>query len=100
SDADCTHCRAKSSKPGAISVKQLFQSSWLAKFCMTSSRSLSSRRRQGLILSSPTEFFLVVACPVADARAAGIAFERGTDSLIRLKSLTPNWLAKRKLREA
>src|SRR5436190_20867856 len=51
SAADCTHCRAKSSKRGATSEKQLFQSSWLAILSMTFSRSLLSRRRQVEILS-------------------------------------------------
>src|SRR6266446_6509478 len=51
SAADCTHCRAKSSNPGATSEKQLFQSSWLATWSMTFSRSLYSRRCQVRILS-------------------------------------------------
>src|SRR5438093_13610730 len=61
SAADCTHCRAKSSNPGATSEKQLFQSSWLARFCMKCSRSLYSRRCEGVILSRLSKFVLFLA---------------------------------------
>src|SRR6266545_6509989 len=56
SAADCTHCRAKSSNPGATSEKQLFQSSWLATLSMTFSRSLHSRRCQVQVLSTRAIF--------------------------------------------
>src|SRR5215469_7090993 len=54
SAADCTHWRAKRSKPGATSEKQFLQFSWLAIGSMTFSRSLLSRRRQVEILSVTT----------------------------------------------
>src|SRR5215472_14090843 len=52
SAADCTHCRANRSNPGATSEKQFLQFSWLAMGSMTFSRSLLSRRRQVEILST------------------------------------------------
>src|SRR6476659_8673469 len=83
SAAECTHCRAKSSNPGATSEKQLFQFSWLARFCMTCSRSLSSRRRQRRILSRPSKFFGFSGClAVADARAEDVALGKVVGSLI------------------
>src|SRR2546430_8721621 len=83
SAADCTHCRAKSNNPGATSEKQLFQSSWLARFCMTSSRSLSSRRRQGMILSRPPKFFFFIAwLAVAAARGGDVDLQKAVGSLI------------------
>src|SRR6266436_6247238 len=83
SAADCTHCRAKSSNPGASSQKQLFQFSWLARFCMTFSRSLYSRRRERMILSRPSKIFLLVACVgLAGTRAADVDLEKAVGSLI------------------
>lgn len=50
---------------------------------MTFSRSLYSRRRQGMILSKPTKFFLFVAClALADGRTADVDLEKAVESLI------------------
>src|SRR5215470_16842931 len=101
SAADCTHCRAKSSNPGATSEKQLFQSSWLAKFCMTFSRSLYSRRRQRMILSRAPKFFLFVAClSVADARAADVDVEKAVGSLIAAEKAYAKLAGEKGFREA
>src|SRR5690349_3215261 len=96
SAAECTHCRAKSSNPGATSEKQLFQFSWLTRFCMTSSRSLSSRRRQGTILSRPSKFFLFIGClAVADARAGDVDLGKPSVHSLLQKRLTLNSLTRK-----
>src|SRR4026209_1628751 len=68
SAADCTHCRANRSNPGATSEKQFLQFSWLAIGSMTFSRSLLSRRRQVKILSNSKRFS--VAASLREAQLA------------------------------
>src|SRR5438045_9345042 len=86
SAADCTHCRANSSNPGATSEKQLFQSSWLAIFSMTFSRSLCSRRRQPMILSNPAKLFLFVAwMAMPELQAEDVDLEKAVGSFITAK---------------
>src|SRR5215469_8995747 len=77
SAADRVHCRAKSSKPGPISEKQLFQSSWLAMWSMTFSRSLFPRRRQPMNLSMRWKFFSFVALPEGYAEAVALEKDGG-----------------------
>src|SRR5438067_8612779 len=101
SAADCTHCRAKSSNPGATSEKQLFQSSWLARFCMTCSRSLYSRRCQGVILSRLSKFFLFLAfLALAGARAADVDPGKAVGSLIAAKKAYAKLAGEKGFREA
>src|SRR5437667_476399 len=101
SAADCTHCRAKSSNPGANSEKQLCQSSWLARFCMTCSRSLYSRRCQGRILSRLSKFFLFLAfLAIAGARAADIDVGKAVDSLIAAEKAYAKLAGEKGFREA
>src|SRR4029450_1144409 len=88
SAADRVHCRAKRSKPGPISEKQLFQFSWLAMLSMTFSRSLSPRRRQPMNLSMRSKFFPFVALlAVAAAHAEDVDLESTVALLIAGKRL-------------
>src|SRR5947208_12451349 len=83
SDADRVHCRAKSSRPGPISEKQLFQFSWFAMLSMTFSRSLFPRRRQPMNLSMRSKFFSLIALlAVAGAHAEDVDLEKVVGSLI------------------
>src|SRR5215467_8123273 len=83
SAADRVHCRAKRSRPGPISEKQLFQFSWLATFSMTFSRSLFSRRCQPMNLSKASGLFSV-GTPSASTvgHAEEVDLEKVADSLI------------------
>src|SRR5438045_8876825 len=83
SAADRVHCRAKSSRPGPISEKQLFQFSWFAMLSMTFSRSLFPRRRQPTNLSMRSKFFpLVALVAVAGAHAEAVALEKVVATLL------------------
>src|SRR3982751_6600768 len=96
SAADRVHCRAKSSKPGPISEKQLFQFSWLAILSMTSSRSLFPRRRHPMNLSMPPKFVSAIAVlGVAGLHAEEVGPGKVVGSLIAAEKATPNLPAKR-----
>src|SRR6184192_2685826 len=83
SAADRVQCRAKSSRPGPISEKQLFQFSWFAMLSMTFSRSLFPRRRQPMNLSMRSKFFpLVALVAVAGAHAEDVDLGKAVGSLI------------------
>src|SRR6267378_8017173 len=101
SAADRVHCRAKSSKPGLISEKQLFQFSWLAMLSMTFSRSLFPRRRQPMNLSMRSKFFALLALlAVAGARAEDVDLEKVVGSLIAAEKAYAKLAAEKGFREA
>src|SRR6266576_1894790 len=101
SAADRVHCRAKRSKPGPISEKQLFQFSWLAIFSMTFSRSLSPRRRQPMNLSMRPKFFSLIALlAVAGAHAKDVDLEKAVGSLIAAEKAYAKLAGEKGFREA
>src|SRR4030095_3273230 len=101
SAADRVHCRAKSNRPGPISEKQLFQSSWLAMLSMTFSRSLFPRRRQSMILSMRSKFFSVIALlVVAGADAEDVDLEKALRSLITAEQAYAKLASEKGFREA
>src|SRR5919197_1045633 len=101
SAADRAHWRAKSSKPGPISEKQLFQSSWLAILSMTFSRSLFPRRRQRANLSMRSKFFLAIALlAVAGAHAEDVELEKAVGSLIAAEKAYDKLAGEKGFREA
>src|SRR5438045_8453345 len=101
SAADRVHCRAKSSRPGPISEKQLFQFSWFAMLSMTFSRSLFPRRRQPMNLSMRSTFFpLVALVAVAGAHADDVDLEKVVGSLIAAEKAYAQLAAEQGLGEA
>src|SRR4029450_1383129 len=101
SAADRVHCRAKSNRPGPISEKQLFQSSWLATLCMTFSRSLFPRRRQPMILSVRSKFFAFIALLLpAGAHAEDVDLEKAVRSLIAAEKAYAKLAGEKGFREA
>src|ERR1700758_748982 len=89
SAAERVHCRAKRSKPGPISEKQLFQSSWLAMLSMTFSRSLFPRRCQPVNLSMRSNFFSLIALLAVAAHAEDLDLEKAVGSLIAAEKAYP-----------
>src|ERR1044072_2143671 len=101
SAADRVHCRAKRSKPGPISEKQLFQFSWLAILSMTFSRSLSPRRRQPITLSMPSKFFsFITLLAVAGAYAEEVDLGKAVGSLIAAEKAYAKLAGEKGFREA